>query len=204
LEKPLNEQITVCIPTHNAAATLKVALEKLQLQRIPNLKVLIYDNGSRDGTAGMLGEVTATNFYQMKPALDKYGIDITFLVGTHNDKMSPYQNGLDTRHKLARLVTTEYIFFLDPDVLLTPNSIPQALEDFKKETDCGFMTIRYEPDAGHVMLGATIFKTEVFRKIKDWDGQNGCDCNHCAREVEKMGLKAKQHPTLMAYHYKYF
>lgn len=197
--------VTIAIPTFNAAQTLRVCLDKLQLQRIPNLKVFIYDNGSVDGTVGMLSELAATRFYAMKPALDKYTLDITFFAGQHDPTKSGYENGLLTRQKIAKMVNTEFLFLLDPDVLLSPNAIPQLLDDFLKEPDCGFMGIKYEPDAGHVMLGATIWRTKVFREVGTWDGkEGGCDCNFCANEMKRKNLKVLQHKELMAYHYKHF
>ena len=197
--------ITVAIPTHNAAQTMRVCLDKLQVQRIPDLKVLVYDNGSRDGTFGMMSELMANKYYAIKPALDKYSLDITFFQGKHDDKISPYQNGWLTKKLLGKLITTKYIFFLDPDVLIPPNAIPMMIEEFEKHPDAGFMGIQYEPDAKHVMFGSTIWKTEVFNKIGEWDGvAGGCDCNFAKIEVEKMGLKSTHHPTLLAYHYKYF
>lgn len=152
----------------------------------------------------MMQEVMANKHYAMKPAIDKYALDIVFFRGSHRSDLSPYQNGLMTRQEIAKVVDTEFIFFLDPDILLSPNSIPQLLEDFQKESNCGFMGIRYEPDTQHVMLGATVWRTAVFKEIGEWDGKGGCDCNFCQREVEKKGLSVKQHPHLMAYHYKHF
>jgi GT2 family glycosyltransferase len=196
--------VTIAIPTYNAAQTMRVCLDRLQLQRVPNLKVFVYDNGSHDGTIGMVSELAGTKYYSAKPALDKYGIDISFFSGSHNDRMSAYQNGMDTRQKIGKLVSTEYIFFLDPDVILPPNAIPEMIEHFQNTPEAGFIGIQYEPDAGHVMLGATLWRTEVFNKLGTWDGKDGCDCNFAKREVEKLGLKVSQHPKLLAYHYKHF
>jgi hypothetical protein len=95
--------------------------------------------------------------------------------------------------------------FLDPDVLLPPNAIPQLLNEFKSKEDYGFLGIPYEPDAGHVMLGATVWKTKDFQEVGPWDGRTGgCDCNWCMLEVKKKKLKVGHHSSLMAYHYKYF
>jgi glycosyltransferase involved in cell wall biosynthesis len=203
----MKDEVTVIMPTYNAAATLKVCLEKLQLQRIPNLKVFIMDNGSVDGTRGMLGELVATKFFANNPAIDKYALDLYYFQGEHDNSKTPYENGQETRKKLSKLVTTKYVFLLDPDVLLPPYAIVQAIDEFKKRENTAYITIRYEPDEAHHMLGATLWETKTFQEVPTYsqrEMKGNCDCNFCKAQVEKKGLIPYYHPTLMAAHCKHF
>lgn len=201
--------ITVGLPLYNCAHTVKAVLDKLTYQKIPNLQVIAYDNGSTDGTIGLMGELFARNYYLFKKAQERNNLILNFFTGIHHNDKHPYQNAMITRKHIASLTKTEYVFFLDSDVLLPPEAIPQLLKDFKKIKNCGEMGIRYEPDSAHkhVMMGATLWRTQDFLKIpefKDWDCKKTCDCNFCVKEVEKMGKIAMYHPDLMARHLKHF
>lgn len=186
--------ITVAIPSFNCAKYLPYVLERLQHQKIPNLKVIIWDNGSTDGTIGYVQDVWANNHFTKK-AQDKNSLVIQFFSKPQNNKNHPYVNAMYARKQLAKLVKTEYVFFLDPDVLIKPLSLPRLHQELL-DTNVDYIGMKYEPDAldhpmhKHIMLGATLWKTDVFLKLPDCtnkDMQQGCDCNFCNREVIKLG-----------------
>lgn len=200
--------ITVGIPLYNCASTIKAVLDQLTLQKIPNLQVIAYDNGSTDGTIGLMGELFARNYYLGKKSQEQNNLIMSFFTGIHDFNKHPYQNAMMTRKHIARLARTEFMFFLDADVLIQPYALPQLIKDFKSTKKCGELGIRYEPDSAHkhVMMGATLWKTEDFLKIPefgDWDCKKSCDCNFCVKEVEKMGKVAMYHPDLSARHLKW-
>jgi glycosyltransferase involved in cell wall biosynthesis len=200
-------EVTVGIPIFNGAATIKGVLDRLTLMRIPNLPVLVYDNGSFDGTNGLMGELAGRGYYKGKQSQDKTTLDLKYFIGTHKNDEHPYQNALRTRHLIASIASTPYIFFLDSDVILPPNAILTLLEDFKKEDNCAFMGIRYEPDthSDHVMFGATMWKREDFLKSpQQFDVSKGCDCKHACDWSKQIDKQSKYHPWLMGYHCKYF
>lgn len=200
----MQDEVTVGIPVFNGSATIRGVLDRLTLQEFPNLKVFVYDNGSTDGTQGLMSELVARGFYGKKEQY-KTSLDITFFPGLHDDKLIPYQNALVTRQKIAKLVNTEFIFFLDSDVIIQPYAMKQLLKQLKDNPSLGYVAIRYQSDAheNHLMLGATMWRTEVFKRISFWDGKVGCDCQHCRKEVEAMGLKGEFNKDLQAYHCNY-
>lgn len=55
MDKPL---FTVVIPTYNRVGYLKLALESACNQTYENLEILVFDNGSTDGTRVYLGEIS--------------------------------------------------------------------------------------------------------------------------------------------------
>ena len=201
--------LTVCIPIFNGAKTIAGVLERLTMQRMGSpLSVFIYDNGSTDGTNGMLGEVVATGYWARKTAQDRTSLDIKYFKGTHTND-HPYINAQRTRKLCAKIVQTPYVFFLDADVILPPSALYMLMDEFKRAEGVGAMGIRYEADCNHnhVMAGAVLYKKEVFDNIPEFtveDLKKGCDCLFCVKEVEKQGLKSVFHPSLMGYHCKYF
>ena len=197
--------ITVGIPIFNAAATIKAVLDRLTMMRIPGLSVIVYDNGSFDGTRGLLGELNGSKYYSRKIGKDNCVLDFKFFAGVHESK-HPYDNALRTRKLIAELAGTEYIFFLDADVILPPNALLALIEEAKIGNQM-FIGIRYEPDCGHdhVMFGATLWKTADFMRLPDkYDPTKGCDCNYACKWATQEGRPAKYHSWLMAYHLKHY
>lgn len=202
-------EVTVAMPIFNASGTIKAVLDKLTYQKIPNLEVLMMDNGSTDGTIGLLSELCARNYYLHKKAQDRNNLLLKYFIGIHDHTKHPYENAQMTRKILARQVKTEFVFFLDTDVILPPFSIPRMLEAFKEEENIGELGMRYEPDSAHqhVMLGATLWRTKTFLDLPEFTKEHlsmGCDCNFAVKEVEKMGMKSLHYPHLQAYHCKHF
>ncbi len=199
-----NTEITVCIPVYNAKNTIGRVLDCLTKQQLP-LTVIAMDNGSNDGTASLLAELAGRQYYMRPKSQDHSPLDFRFFMGAQDRNKTPFQNALAMRQSLAKLVKTPYIFFLDADVLMQPFSLIPLFEEFKKAENCGFMGVPYRNPSSHVMLGASVFKTEVFKAIPEntWDGQ-GCDCQFCHSEVVKMGLCTMHHPFLMYQHDKFF
>jgi len=197
--------ITVGIPIFNGANTIKTVLDKLTLQRIPNLPVMVYDNQSTDGTIGLCSELSGRKYYANKIGKDNCTLNFNFFSGTHEPN-HPYQNALRTRKLIAKIATTEYIFFLDSDVILPPNSLLTLLEEHKQGQQM-FTTIKYEPDCdgrhNHIMFGASLWNRQDFLKLPDgYDPAKGCDCKYACDWAYGQGRSAKYHSWLMAYHCK--
>ncbi len=190
-------EITIAVPTHNCSLYVRYVLDRLTHQKIPNLPVIAMDNGSTDGTIGLLSEIAGRNFYHKK-SQEKNALQFRFFMGMHNPKDHPYVNAMKTRKAIAELVKTPYVFFLDPDVLIKPLILPRLLDEMK-ETGAPYVGLKYEPDTldhannKHLMLGATLWKLDKFLKVpefKNEDLKNGCDCLHCFRSV-KGGLHSR-------------
>ena len=185
----MSSNLTIAIPTFNSAKTIKTVLTKL-LNQSANFKVLIFDQGSTDGTLEILDNI--------KPPWDMKVMKGDIDMARGKSQNIPYM-----RYKLSQAIDTELVMFLDSDVCLTPHSIMQLVSEFRDRKDVGMMGIRYEPFNNHVMMGATIMKTSDAKTIEwRWD-ETGCDCNNCAKSLMKKNLSSEFHPHLMAYHLKY-
>ena len=120
-------EITVGIPTFNAMKYLPYILEKLQHQKIPNLPVIIQDQGSVDGIHGYLSNISVTNWFSKK-SQELNSLIIGFVAGRQDPKLHPYVNAMRARKSIAKSVKTEFVFFLDPDVALAPFTLKNMLE----------------------------------------------------------------------------
>ena len=205
--------ITVGIPIFNGAKTIKDVLDRLTLQQIANLNVIVYDNGSSDGTSGMMGELVARKYYQQKHGEGQCTLNLNYFVGTHEAK-HPYDNALRTRHLISGISKNEYLFFLDSDVILPPNALLTLKREFDK-SDAMYMSIMYDPMScpngqscgfhSHVMFGASLWKKIDFDRLPDgYDPSKGCDCKFSSDWAISQKRPAKYHSWLMAYHSKHF
>jgi glycosyltransferase involved in cell wall biosynthesis len=205
-------EIAVAIPNYNSVMYLPYVMTRLQHQKIPNLPVMIMDQGSTDGTMGWASEVMGRGYYNKK-SQEKNAIILSVFSRLQDPKKHPYVNAMDARVQMARLARTPYIFFLDPDVLIKQLSL-RRLQEFLEKEKAAYVGMKYEPDAydgghpmvkgKHIMMGATLWERETFLKIPEFTNEHmnqGCDCNFCYREIEKMGFKGL-HSNIQAEHLK--
>jgi len=184
----LSRELTVCIPAHNSATTLKGCLLSLEQQKV-TVPVLIYVTPGEDGTREMVDALIANNYF---PALD-----LSCYRGTESARRG------DARKALCRLVRTPYLFFLDSDVVLAANSLVPLYKMFKNNKTVGMLSIPYMTAAGHVLLGASMMRTTEALKV-DWEEADHCECRNVGLQLKELGLGVASHPTLQACHMKYF
>lgn len=185
-------KLTIAIPTHNSARSIKMVLDNLRMGGTNEFKVIIMDNGSKDGTKELLSVITKPDFYPYEIKYYENGFD---------GMQGRQQNIPKMRHDIAEKTDTEFIMYLDSDVMLPRFAIKILLEDFI-ESGMGMMGIRYEPYADHVQMGATIMRTKDAKEMEWRIGDGGCECRNCAASLIKKDLKTKWHDTLMGMHYK--
>lgn len=101
--------ISVCIPTYNRLADLKIAIASViaaaNILDEP-IEILVSDNASPDGTRSYLENLTIENK------------SITFVYWTNNENVG----GLNNVKKLISKAKGEYLFFLTDDDLILPNT----------------------------------------------------------------------------------
>lgn len=101
--------ISVCIPTYNRLADLKVAIASVitaaNILDEP-IEILVSDNASPDGTINYLENLTIENK------------NILFSYWTNNENVG----GLNNVKKLISKANGEYLFFLTDDDLILPNT----------------------------------------------------------------------------------
>ena len=192
------KDFTICIPTKNATKSITMVLEYLLFQGI-ELNILIADNDSIDGTFEML-ETQIKNNYWMRGG--HAPINITLEQGGSveggRDKNIPYM-----RQFMSRMVKTPYIFWLDSDIILPPNSLAPCLEEFiKHKSKIGIYGMRYEPHADHVQMGASFMETRIAKKI-NWKIDERCECQNAHVQLGRdYGLGSDYHDVLQGRHLK--
>ena len=188
--------ITFAIPTYNSAATVMAVLKRLLHQDVKP-RILIIDNGSKDGTLELLEAVIENKWFgpvdiQLETAPQLLG--------------GPRKNIPYMRHKLAQSVETEHVFFLDSDVLLPAHCLLGLKEQLDADPDCVGVSVRCDPLVDHVQFGAILMATDIARQIK-WNNTNGqCECLCAVEALKAINPKwnVTTHPVYQAMHLKGF
>lgn len=188
--------VTFAIPTFNSACTIMPVLQRLFQQDVTP-KILIIDNGSKDGTLEMLQAAIDNKWFGTADIVLQTAPQ---LIGGRGNNI-PY-----VRHKLAQAVETEYLFFLDSDVLLPTHGMLGLKEYMCQDSNRAGVAIRYEPLVDHVQFGAILMKTEVAKQIKWNSGDGKCECLWAAESLKEMNpaWNVVIHPHYQAMHLKGF
>lgn len=189
--------LTVCIPTYNGIRWLPVVLDGLanyHYTGLTNINILVLDNGSKDGTLEYLETVIKNKWYH------KLSI---FLF-----KEPQRQGGVEgnipfVRKRLAELVQTEYMMYLNQDILIEPFAIIDLFKKFISKKKCGAMAIKYDPVIDHIESGATIMRAEHGKQIEWGYVGKKCDCWFLKEGIEKLGLTMEYAEGMYARHVKY-
>ncbi|HOK95544.1 MAG TPA: glycosyltransferase family A protein [Anaerohalosphaeraceae bacterium] len=188
--------VTVAIPTFNSACTIMSVLQRLLHQDVKPT-ILMIDNGSKDGTVEMLQAVIDNKWFG---AADIVLQTAPQLLGGR-EKNIPYM-----RHKLAQAVETEYLFFLDSDVLLQGHCLLDLKEYMDEDANRKGVAVRYDPLADHVQFGAILMKTQIAKQIKWNTGEGKCECRWAVESLKEMNPDwyVTLHPDYQAMHLKGF
>lgn len=111
------EKLTVIIPTYCVEEYIDRCLDSLVNQSFPDIKILIVDDASTDGTIQIL-EKYEKHFNNIKVYYNK-------------ERMGPSW----CRDYLLKLIDTEYVTFLDGDDWLDLDTYEKALNSFTDEID---------------------------------------------------------------------
>jgi glycosyltransferase involved in cell wall biosynthesis len=188
--------VTFAIPTYNSASTLMMVLQRCLMQDVTP-KILVMDNGSKDGTVEMLQAAIDNGCF------GKLNIRIQSvqrLLGGR-DKNIPY-----VRFKICQAVDSEYLFFVDSDVLLPAHctlGLKQMMDEDPNIVGAG---IRVDPLADHIQMAAVLFKSEIIKQIR-WNCVDGkCECRCALESLQQLNPKYRiaLHPVFQAMHLKGF
>ncbi len=188
--------VTFAIPTYNSAATLMTVLQRCLMQDVTP-KILIMDNGSKDGTVEMLRAAIDNGWFGK---VDIHVESVQRLLGGR-DKNIPY-----VRYKLCQAVESEYLFFIDSDVLLPAHCTLGLKQMMDEDSNTVEAAIRVDPLADHVQMAAVLFKSEIVKKIR-WNSVDGkCECRCALESLQQMNpqYRIALHPVFQAMHLKGF
>ena len=105
----IQPKISVVIPAYNAERYLREALESVLAQHYPALDILVIDDGSAHGTAGVAQSVTGVRYVPQKNA-----------------------GAAAARNHGVRLAEGEWIAFLDADYLRTEGKLSRQSQVLRR------------------------------------------------------------------------
>lgn len=185
-----NNIVTIAIPTKNNLPTIKIVLNVYNYQMIYP-KILILDNGSRDGTLEALEALIKNKIF---PDLDIRLINFGEWSG---DK----EKNLDKiRYELCQRINTKYIFFNDSDVLIPPYVLPSLINEMEKDKKLGMLGLKYDMKANHVKIGAAIIRTELAKQIQWNRDDEKCNCLCAIEKLKEIGFEVKEYDEALARH----
>lgn len=190
---------TVAIQTKNNSATMSMVLQYLCNCAKDEIKVIIADNESTDGTYEMLDAQVKNGIWKSENRMGQLDITLWQAGRVAGDRLAniPYM-----RRYLASHVMTDAIFWLDSDVILqTPECLSIMYDEFLKRPELGIFGIRYEPKADHVKIGASFMETKLARKL-NWKIDDKCECRNAHIELGPLGLGSDHHEVFTGRHLK--
>lgn len=218
--KSLIKKLSIIIPTHNRARSLKPLLDSLQTASVAegtSVEIIVVDNGSTDGTMNLLTEESATRRrYELK-----------ILAEPQPGKASALNAGLKN-------LDGDVVVIVDDDVAVHPTCLANHIEAYKR-TDFAAVQGRVlpgkDPDGRpanlqrlreynipHIDYGDEVreirgltgtnmsFKREVFEKVGFFDTRLGPGASGFSEDTEysirirEAGFKIGYTPDAIVYH----
>ena len=123
--------ISIIIPAYNAEQYIRRSIESCQKQTYSNLEIVVVNDGSKDSTSSLVREMQ----------LDDSRI-----------KLVEKENGglVSARKEALKLVSSEFVFFLDADDVIDENTI-ESLAQYTKDYDVIVADFLLEKENGKVL-----------------------------------------------------
>jgi len=111
--------VTIGILTWNSIKVIKEVLNEILKLSYPNKEILVFDNGSTDGTIEFLANINDVHLIK-------------------SEKNLGYSAG---KNQIAENAQGKYILLLDDDILVSTNNTIEQLIDLILKTNCGFVSV---------------------------------------------------------------
>ena len=124
-----SKKIFVCIPTYNEKENIKKLVEKIFDLKIENLKLVIIDDNSPDGTGKIVDEMAKKYPIKVIHRKQKLGLGSAYIAG----------------FKYALEKNADFVFEMDADFSHDPNDIPKFLKAIEQDYEVilGSRKIKY-------------------------------------------------------------
>jgi glycosyltransferase involved in cell wall biosynthesis len=175
-------KVSILIPAYNAERWVAEAVESSLLQCDGNVEVIVYDDGSSDGTLAVLR--------QFENRIQTYS--------------RPNRGATYARNRLLELASADWIQYLDADDYLLPSKISAQLADIDTDPDIdviyGRVTVEWHGQAGpqaalldippphdpwaqlalwHLpQTGAPLFRRQALLDVGGWRAEQPCCQEH--------------------------
>lgn len=167
---------SVIIPVYNRPDLLWSAVRSVIAQTYPNIELVIVDDGSTDGTPDEI------------PLIRKEVEDRGFLF-----KSIQKANGgaSSARNSGIKVLSGEFVQFLDSDDLLHPQRLERVAEEFKN-TDADFIITGFngfDPDSGKIIETHTVPENQslYYRALAGKFWGNSLRCSYRTSLIRRMG-----------------
>jgi glycosyltransferase involved in cell wall biosynthesis len=149
-------RVSVVTPVHNAEAYVEMAVRSALASDLPELEVIVVDDGSTDGSAAIVANIEDPRV--MKVCLRPSG--------------SPAR----LRNVGIARARAPYVAFLDPDDLIKPNKLSAAVSALERYPEAGFAFANFQciDEGGTVLRQSAVADFPRFRTLtsvpvgEDW------------------------------------
>lgn len=120
----MHYDVTIGIPVYQVENYIKQTMESVLSQTYPNIEFLVVDDGSTDKSLDIIKSLRSDH---------PRGSDINIIVHDENKGVS------ETRNHIIDEAQGDYLYFIDSDDMIAPNTISLLMEQIKgKQADLAF------------------------------------------------------------------
>ncbi len=123
--------VSICIPAYNAERTLRATLDSLLAQRYPAIEIIVSDNHSTDGTAGIIAGYADRGVRACPPPPPPAPGEPSYI--------GAYRNA----DHVLRQGTGEYLCLFHADDLYGPDIVQRQVERMEQAPELGAVFARY-------------------------------------------------------------
>lgn len=137
------------------------------------------------------------------------GVDITvhrILGDVRPQENCRFQTIARARNEGTSQGTAPWLMYVDDDVVLAPDCVRQLIQALEDRPAFAALAADYLGEsregqvAPHVAMGATLFRREVFQKLKFTWGEDRCECQCCCDDLRRLHQGIDYWPAAKAQH----
>ena len=112
----------------------------------------------------------------------------------------------EARNEGKRCGTTPWLMFLDDDVVLAPGCVSTLVRELSQRPMYGALAADYSGEAregqvaGHVTMGATLFRREALEQVRFRWREEKCECQCCCDDLRRLCWAIDYCPSAKARH----
>lgn len=110
---------------------------------------------------------------------------------------------VDNRNVLKKYTTSEYVLWLDSDVIIPPdglNYMERFLDEHREHAAVALSYCGSPEKEKHITMGCTLVRKRILDLLTFRFDDKGCECAYFCQDIQKLGYKVKYLPNLMAEH----